>query len=392
MPDSVTFTAWNLDPAFSAGPVGQPPGWVWQGMGDSTRWQQAGGNAIDLSNHLISVEIRDADGDGFVRPSPADTVIINGVTSSVMAVWVGDSMTIDGVAYRVVTFYTSDGNAFALPFSPSTDTLVAAFGGSLTGTEFIYQSSQIALAFDDLQDLPELCLMQGTRVATAAGPVEVQNLRPGDLVQTVWNGLQPLRWIARVKLRAAPVVIGADALGPGLPGRDLVLSAQHRVLVGRVGVVLGLAPAQALCRLARIRRAPGKLRTNAPPGLFHLLFDRHEVILAEGLAVESLLLAPGALEGMTQQDRAAAFAALGRAVPSHLGREAGGFGIWSDRMVPAAPVLTPRALSRFKPREIHGFGAGAPPAAPENPCKPAGNRTARRAPDADVLAIPLKHW
>ena len=388
MPNSVNFTAWNIDPAFSAGAIlNSPAGWTSQNNPSSTSFFGAPGSEVDLGNYLVSVEIIDADGDGVVRPNPADTVIINGVSSGISAVWVGDRITIDGNAFEVVTFYTTDGNAFALPFAVSDGTLSQAFAGMMSGTEYIYTSSEVALPFTELENLPELCLMQGTRVRTECGERPVEDLRAGDLVQTVWNGLQPLRWVMDMPLRQAPVRVAAGALGAGLPRADLMVSAQHRVLVGRGGVAEGLVPAVGLCRLAGVRRAAGVLR-RGKGRMFHLLFDRHEIILAEGLAVESLLLAPGSLESLGPVARADAFAALGRVLPR---RGAGKAGQWPSVMAPATRLLTPGQIARLKPREIHGFGALVP--APDLAVAPARGVVGKgiRAVDTDVLAIPLKH-
>lgn len=144
------------------------------------------------------------------------------------------------------------------------------------------------------------CFTPGTLIDTASGPRPVETLLPGDLVRTRDNGLQPLRWTGRLRLSAAdllahprhlPVRIRAGALGPGLPARPLTLSPQHRLLIGgwRAEILFGevevLVPALALVGEMAARAA------DLPGGVvyLHLLFDRHEIIRAEGAEVESLL-------------------------------------------------------------------------------------------------------
>ncbi len=151
----------------------------------------------------------------------------------------------------------------------------------------------------DLYDTPP-CFTPGTLIDTPDGPRLIETLVPGDLVQTRDHGAQPLRWVGQARLSQAalqaspahlPVCIAAGALAPGVPQRALVLSPQHRVLVSgwRAEILFGtaevLVPALAFLGDQAIRMQPG------PQGVsyLHLLFDRHEILFAEGAEVESLL-------------------------------------------------------------------------------------------------------
>jgi hypothetical protein len=158
------------------------------------------------------------------------------------------------------------------------------------------------------------CFTPGTLIDTPHGPMPVETLHPGDTVETR-RGPQVLRWVgrrhvSRFELRRRPelrpVVLRAGALGPGCPAADTAVSPQHRVEVGgsRLELLFGytraLAPAKGLMDGERVVLSvlPGL----SGPGVdyIHLLFDRHEVIRANGMWTESLLLAPmaeRALEG-----------------------------------------------------------------------------------------------
>ncbi len=152
------------------------------------------------------------------------------------------------------------------------------------------------------------CFTPGTRIATARGEIAVEALSPGDLVQTRDDGLQPLRWIGRRDLGLAdllarpllqPIRIGKGALGGGLPRRDLVVSPQHRMLFdGSVPDFL-FAEAEVFVAATHLVRLPGvaPLRRGQISYL-HLLFDRHQVILAEGAWTESFQPAGRSLSGM----------------------------------------------------------------------------------------------
>ena len=142
-----------------------------------------------------------------------------------------------------------------------------------------------------------LCIAAGMRIKTARGPVAAGALKVGDLVWTLDRGMQPLRWIGTSLLdpvrHGAPVRITPAAFG-GLSSPDgVVLSGQHRVLLQspictRMFGTDVLVAAKKLVGFPGVEAVPG----TDPLEVVHLLFDRHEVIAAEGLLCESLLLAP----------------------------------------------------------------------------------------------------
>ncbi len=133
------------------------------------------------------------------------------------------------------------------------------------------------------------CFAAGTRIATPAGEVAVDDLRIGDLVTTVSGVAKPVKWIGRRGYSAAevatspnlrPVVVCKGALGSGLPGRDLVVSPMHALLIDDV-----LVPAAALVNDGSI------LRREAVDAVeyFHVELHRHDVIFAEGAPAETFM-------------------------------------------------------------------------------------------------------
>ncbi|MDO9526868.1 MAG: Hint domain-containing protein, partial [Gemmobacter sp.] len=133
------------------------------------------------------------------------------------------------------------------------------------------------------------CFTHGTRIQTDRGEVAIQDLVPGDLVLTLDNGYQPLRWIGSTTRSAvgalAPILIRAGALGND---HDLRVSPQHRMLLrGWQAALLFaetevLVTAKSLVNDLTILRQEGGLVTYV-----HILFDRHEIVFAEGAASES---------------------------------------------------------------------------------------------------------
>jgi hypothetical protein len=138
------------------------------------------------------------------------------------------------------------------------------------------------------------CFVAGTMILTPDGNVPVETLSPGDLVMTMDEGAQPLRWIGQRTVPAtgkmAPIRIRAGTFGDH---GTLMLSPQHRVLVrdALAELLFGefevLVAAKDLVNDRSIRAIEGGEVTYV-----HLLFDRHQIVYSEGLATESFL--PGA--------------------------------------------------------------------------------------------------
>ncbi|MCG3267483.1 Hint domain-containing protein [Yoonia sp. I 8.24] len=147
------------------------------------------------------------------------------------------------------------------------------------------------------------CFTKGTLITTERGDVPVETLVPGDRVLTLDRGYQPLqlslcRTIGLDALRAnpklLPVRIAAGSMGAGLPKRDLRVSRQHRMAVkSRIGERM-FGAATVLVAAIKLTEMPRIEVDHAVTQVdyFHLLFDNHEVIYAEGTPSESFFLGP----------------------------------------------------------------------------------------------------
>ena len=151
-----------------------------------------------------------------------------------------------------------------------------------------------------------VCFGKGTAIRTPRGDVLVEDLRVGDLVTTMDNGPQKIRWIntrsydARQMQKGShlhPVLIKRGTFGAE---RDLLVSQQHGVLVGQSGD--SFARAKHLADAAKgVRIAKGKKSVT----YVHLMFDDHQVIFAENVPSESFYPGPMALSQMSKPHRAA---------------------------------------------------------------------------------------
>ena len=150
-----------------------------------------------------------------------------------------------------------------------------------------------------------VCFAAGTMIRTPEGERPVETLRPGELVETMDSGPQPVRWAGRRIVpatgRFAPVRIRAGAFGSR---RDLLVSQQHRMLVSGPRAELMFGAPEALAAAKHL--ADGESVTIEEGGVVeyvHILFDRHEIVFAEGAATESLHPGAAALSGIAPEGR-----------------------------------------------------------------------------------------
>lgn len=162
------------------------------------------------------------------------------------------------------------------------------------GVELTVVSNAEGPVFDSTEYATPVCFGPGTLIDTVAGPRPIETLVPGDLVWTAEAGLRPLLAVHAESHAAfgaaAPVVFRAGAVGNT---RDLVLSPNHRIrLAGwRAEMLFGLpevlVPAKMFVEGSRAVARPG----GAIP-YYHLVFDQHHLVRAEGILAETLLVSP----------------------------------------------------------------------------------------------------
>lgn len=151
-----------------------------------------------------------------------------------------------------------------------------------------------------------VCFAAGTRLLTPKGAVPVEQLKVGDMLCTRDGGVHPIRWIegrtlsskdlrARPELR--PIRIAPGALGAGLPSATLRVSPEHRVLIATPACSLLFGEAEVLVAAKDLLGWPGiSVEEDCTPvAYFHVLLDRHEILIAEGAGAESLYLGDEAL-------------------------------------------------------------------------------------------------
>lgn len=170
---------------------------------------------------------------------------------------------------------------------PDGSTVTPFFPGSTGGN--VTLSTGDSFVYLDIDSVTVACFTQGTSIRTPNGDVPVEALAVGDLVETLDHGPQKIRWIGERtvagKGKLAPICFRPDSIGNT---REIKVSPQHRVLLSGWKCELlfhdpeVLCAAKELCNGDQIYTAPCEEIT-----YFHVMFDRHEIIFAEGALLES---------------------------------------------------------------------------------------------------------
>lgn len=144
-------------------------------------------------------------------------------------------------------------------------------------------SSGSVIGFGGVENVQIACFAEGTRIATSRGPV-----------LTLDHGPQPLRALGRRRLLAgldqAPVRFAPGTIGNEGP---LILSLQHRVMLRSAEAQVLFGAAEVLVAAHHLVDGIGIRRLDpGPVTYYHLLFDRHEIVFAEGAEAESFMPVP----------------------------------------------------------------------------------------------------
>ena len=214
-----------------------------------------------------------------VNTGPAGADVLGGtVVASGGAIATGVASSFAGLAagglFDVATLSLVAGATETLTFSP-TDSNATGFLASLATETVIVTDSATP------------CFASGTRIATRRGMVKVEDLAVGDEAAVLGGGFRPVVWLGRRRVHCArapspetvePVRVRAFAFGDA-PVRDLILSPDHAVWIDNA-----LVPVHLLIDGERIVQEPWETVS-----YHHVELDRHDVLLAEGLTVESYL-------------------------------------------------------------------------------------------------------
>lgn len=171
---------------------------------------------------------------------------------------------------------------FALPLAPLAPR-----------TEYQLVGIERSDAARKLAQVASVSFSRGTHITMGSGRQRpIEELQPGDPVLTRDDGVQPIRWVGHSTQRAvgefAPIRIAAGTLNNT---RDLIVSPDHRLFIYQRTDRLGAGRSELLVKARHL--VNGQSVTVQKGGFidyFQLLFDTHQIIYAEGIAAESMLV------------------------------------------------------------------------------------------------------
>jgi hypothetical protein len=151
------------------------------------------------------------------------------------------------------------------------------------------------------------CFTAGTMILTPTGERPIEGLRVGDLVTTVDDGPQPIRWVSSTALgdgtsdlpgNVMPVRIKPGALGNIRP---LIVSPQHCIQMQDVQT--GQTAYVRAKHLAEETKLASYARGRKQVTYFHLLMDRHQTLVSNEIPSESFYPGPFAMEMLSAMNR-----------------------------------------------------------------------------------------
>ncbi|MGB0902298.1 Hint domain-containing protein [Halocynthiibacter sp.] len=176
--------------------------------------------------------------------------------------------------------------------------------------EYINEDNGLGTHYSlELDDDP-VCFTADTLITTMNGPVAAAKVKPGDLLLCQDGVYRPVRWVGLrtfgstsepMAENCRPICISAGALGQGMPERDLLVSRQHRILLRSEIAQSMFGCDELLLAAVKLLALPGveELAWLDTVTYVHFLMDGHQIIYAEGIAAETLLLGEQAQKAMS---------------------------------------------------------------------------------------------
>ncbi|MEO1557158.1 MAG: Hint domain-containing protein [Pseudomonadota bacterium] len=280
--------------------------------------------AVDIGADVSDLVLTIYNSNGTIRSS-SDLSVLTPTTVNGKDVYLienGDATNFNGVALSNAVALSENGTVFSfVSFNDTTGAVTATEGpaSGTTSTEIGSAGAGASLETDDggasyfTQTNPNPgsvpCLTTGAQIQTSRGLVKVEDLKAGARVYTFDKTFKPLRRVLKRSVgkdelaqnpKLYPVRISAGALGNGLPSEDLLVSRQHRMVVSSPIARRMFGSADVLIAANKLTTLSGiHIDTSVScVDYYHLLFDGHEVIYADGAATETLFLGAETLNAL----------------------------------------------------------------------------------------------
>ena len=155
----------------------------------------------------------------------------------------------------------------------------------------------------------------GANIRTPFGARRIEHVRPGDLIVTRDNGLQPVKLIWKRVISdtemngsadLAPIHLNPRAIGPMMPSRSLRLAPGHRALIPGYRIADVADDTSYLMNIDAVASLNDQAyvdRSDDEIVYYNLIFEDHQVFCVEGLPVESLRPTPKTIALMDVETR-----------------------------------------------------------------------------------------
>ena len=233
----------------------------------------------------------DTPGDGS-SPSTGnnDQVLTEAVTVNGQSFGVGSQVELE------FAFTTTSGDTFWIIRIAGQNVGIGGATLPTPGTEYVVSGSSDG-AFSPVGDIP--CFLDGTLIETPNGEVPIESLQAGDLVTTRDGSPKAIRWAGSRRVtplelmffpELTPITIMANAVDGVAPTKPLSLSRNHRIMVhgSRLEFYFGVTEVLVSVKYLLNGRSVKYTKMARPFWYRHLLFEDHEILIANGLPAESL--------------------------------------------------------------------------------------------------------
>ena len=246
-----------------------------------------GGAGADTLVGSLDDTIAGGDGDDYIQledlgEGGSGTITIDGGTGDQAA---GDTLDLNGLADRATLIRNVD------PLTGETSGSVTLLDGTV-------------VTFSNIDQV--ICFTPGTNILTEDGFRPIEDLKIGDGIVTMDNGIQPLAWKGSRTVPAfgsfAPIRLQKGSL-PGLEN-DILVSPQHKMLLKGQDIDLHFGTDEVFAAAQLLENGDTITReTGGEVTYIHLMLPQHEVIYAEGAPTESFHVGKVGLNSLSSDEK-----------------------------------------------------------------------------------------
>jgi hypothetical protein len=197
----------------------------------------------------------------------------------------GDQFEVDAFPGLTFEYFATDGAGGIISIVGGLDPDQGTY--YFSDTEIVFGQAAPSPVFGDTT----ICFAAGTLIATLEGEQTVETLTIGDILLTQDGRSVPVKWVGRQTVhklftpaeRFAPVRVAAGALGEGLPHTDLVLTADHALIIDDLAINAGALVNGTTIAYEPIDSLPERIT------YYHIETQNHDVILANGAPAETFI-------------------------------------------------------------------------------------------------------